>query len=287
MEFKCSKCFAVKFDSEFPYAKERRHSWCKDCNAKAKKEARQKFRENNPRKKRIRSEIVAENGDFSCPNCRVFKSPDNFRGAGEWCKSCRAELEAKRRLAKGIVPKKLSVLKEDTKLCLVCEIFLPLNCFSSAERGLGGVSSYCKSCFAMKSRIRTDKEKSRQNTQNWRKQNRERHLAQHRLRMFKYKSKKEVTSDGTVTDDYLQTLYSAFNCFYCKEEIEPENRTADHKTALAKGGKHSSENLVMACHRCNSSKRDLSAEEFLERIKNDDRFRNKRQRRDNGESHCT
>jgi len=47
-------------------------------------------------------------------------------------------------------------------------------------------------------------------------------------------------------------------CFYCGNEADGN----DHVIARARGGDNSPKNLVPACQRCNSRKRDLSIEEF-------------------------
>jgi len=50
-------------------------------------------------------------------------------------------------------------------------------------------------------------------------------------------------------------------CHYCG--CKPDYLTLDHVVPLAAGGTHTEENVVFACHPCNSLKRDLSVEEFL------------------------
>lgn len=49
-------------------------------------------------------------------------------------------------------------------------------------------------------------------------------------------------------------------CHYCG--TKHKNLTLDHVIPLAKGGGHTLDNIVFACHMCNSSKRDLPAHEF-------------------------
>ena len=50
-------------------------------------------------------------------------------------------------------------------------------------------------------------------------------------------------------------------CHYCG--CEPNYLTLDHVVPLVAGGAHAEDNVVFACHPCNSLKRDLSVEEFL------------------------
>ena len=53
-------------------------------------------------------------------------------------------------------------------------------------------------------------------------------------------------------------------CFYCKAKVK--DLTIDHVTPLARGGSHTLDNIVFACHECNSKKRDLPPHEFASRF---------------------
>jgi 5-methylcytosine-specific restriction endonuclease McrA len=64
--------------------------------------------------------------------------------------------------------------------------------------------------------------------------------------------------------------HKTLECFYCgkgplkrQSDSNDDLATLDHVKPLSKGGErfHSS-NLVIACYRCNSRKKDLSVEEF-------------------------
>jgi 5-methylcytosine-specific restriction endonuclease McrA len=68
--------------------------------------------------------------------------------------------------------------------------------------------------------------------------------------------------------------HKVLNCFYCghgplkkQSDFTDELATLDHVKPLSKGGErfHSS-NLVVACYRCNSRKKDKDVEEFLKPI---------------------
>jgi len=52
-------------------------------------------------------------------------------------------------------------------------------------------------------------------------------------------------------------------CVYCGAA---EGLTIDHVVALANGGAHAQDNLVVACKSCNSSKGTMNAEEFVRRL---------------------
>jgi 5-methylcytosine-specific restriction endonuclease McrA len=204
----------------------------------------------------------------ACPHCSVMKTFVNFQ-IGEigkpvgWCRKCRAEKEAERRRSNGITKKEFSQIVDGEKLCMNCKLFKAFSRFSPAERGIGGLAAYCKPCTADKYR---NKEKARLATARYRAKNRAKHLANHRVQMFERNHFKKVGTDGTVTTEFINSLYATTHCHYCFLFTPPEKRTADHLTALAKGGLHSTSNLVMACHSCNSSKRDLSEHEFRSRM---------------------
>lgn len=72
--------------------------------------------------------------------------------------------------------------------------------------------------------------------------------------------------ESTLTaDQWLQILADHDNaCAYCGtafDDITPA--TQDHVIPISKGGNHSIENVVPACKRCNSSKRDQDAPAWL------------------------
>lgn len=259
--FLCTRCKQEKED--FPYAKGVRHSWCRDCHREAKKVYCLKFREENPRKKRIAEDIITPDGNYICSKCGVAQEPAKFQSVGGWCLGCKAKSERERREKNGAKPKLLPKVTEDAKECLKCRTILPLSDFSPSERGRLGLSSYCRECVNL--RIK-DREKQRQATATYRLVNREVYLAQHRLNMFKRRTGKEAVSDGSVTEEFLRSLYAKETCRYCRCPVEPKDRTADHLEPLAVGGKHSASNLDMACRSCNSAKQALSEREFMEKL---------------------
>lgn len=185
-------------------------------------------------------------------------------GLNYQCKKCRADYENKRRRAQGLLEKAKSKIEGNQKLCMHCKKMKPLSQFSTSSRGLGGVHAYCKPCFADRYR---DKDKAKEATASYRNRHKERWRSGHRLHQFKRKSQIRVSSDGSVTDEFLASLYANPVCAYCNRNIPPKDRTADHVVPLSRGGPHAAENLVMACNSCNSSKSDMTAEEFRSSIK--------------------
>lgn len=56
-------------------------------------------------------------------------------------------------------------------------------------------------------------------------------------------------------------------CWYCGKQTTPwKNFCIDHFTPKSNGGSDELENLVPSCYVCNSSKKDLSAEDYRKKI---------------------
>lgn len=187
------------------------------------------------------------------------------------CRLCKTASEKIRREHVGIPVKKLSKIKDNQKLCVCCNSMKALSDFSPTPRGLGGLSAYCKPCLALKARQRGA---AKETTAAYRARHPERYKVAHRLYNFERHTLKKVTADGSVTDKFLEELFKQTHCFYCAEEVVKNKKTVDHRVALSKGGTHTSDNLVMACWSCNSSKKDMSEEDFIKRMQNDNLSKN-------------
>lgn len=85
---------------------------------------------------------------------------------------------------------------------------------------------------------------------------------------------KKLTDDGTVTG---VVIYQRKDCVYCGVPLTPENRTIDHMTPLNLGGAHSASNVTACCLSCNSKKRDLPFDEWLDRLDEPHRSRAERE----------
>jgi DNA-binding Lrp family transcriptional regulator len=55
-------------------------------------------------------------------------------------------------------------------------------------------------------------------------------------------------------------------CFYCRRPLTDEDSGLDHAEPQKANGTNSYRNVVAACHSCNSSKGDDTAEEFLRKL---------------------
>jgi 5-methylcytosine-specific restriction endonuclease McrA len=73
-----------------------------------------------------------------------------------------------------------------------------------------------------------------------------------------------ASRDHAVIDFYQFAAMAAFApCAYCGQDPGTGRREVDHKTPFARGGAHSIDNLAIACRRCNNSKGEMTASEFL------------------------
>lgn len=78
---------------------------------------------------------------------------------------------------------------------------------------------------------------------------------------------RQRSAEGTFTFDdvLLQGKSQKWLCWWCGKP-SGENYHADHRIPLSKGGSNWPENICVACHHCNSSKRDLMPWEFNGRL---------------------
>lgn len=74
---------------------------------------------------------------------------------------------------------------------------------------------------------------------------------------------------GKLTTATVQLVYEdnikkhgTLTCIYCSKPIEFGKDTLEHKIPLSRGGTNEYNNLAIACRHCNSSKQDLTEEEF-------------------------
>jgi 5-methylcytosine-specific restriction endonuclease McrA len=59
----------------------------------------------------------------------------------------------------------------------------------------------------------------------------------------------------------IRELRREVRCYWCGGPMNPVS--TDHVVPLARGGSHTPDNLVAACHRCNSSKRERLPQEWV------------------------
>ena len=71
---------------------------------------------------------------------------------------------------------------------------------------------------------------------------------------------------------YVKKLLGEDRCVYCGRKIEWSEKQIDHKTPLSRGGTNDNSNLCLSCAACNHDKDDMTAEEYYEWKKLDNRM---------------
>lgn len=74
---------------------------------------------------------------------------------------------------------------------------------------------------------------------------------------------KRSRHDGTVTSEMIKKKMRVDKCPVCGKPMDDRSKVLDHIHPLAKGGAHSSSNLICICRKCNQQKRDKSLDEFI------------------------
>lgn len=59
-------------------------------------------------------------------------------------------------------------------------------------------------------------------------------------------------------------------CYYCENKFSKEQLTMDHKIPVARGGKTTKGNVVVACKSCNTEKKHLTPAEMVLEKENKD-----------------
>ena len=73
-------------------------------------------------------------------------------------------------------------------------------------------------------------------------------------------SKKHIAQERTKARTLKKTRWwldkvNAGICFYCEGKFQKEDLTMDHKIPVARGGKSTKSNIVIACKTCNTNKK--------------------------------
>ena len=68
--------------------------------------------------------------------------------------------------------------------------------------------------------------------------------------------------------DYVSQILTREDgkCFYCLSYIKTENCELDHVVSQIDGGDNSYRNIVASCHKCNTRKQGMNAEDYLRSI---------------------
>lgn len=198
----------------------------------------------------------------TCTKCRLEIPIENFsvtkrnedgtvKRRNSWCNGCRTNQNRERL---GLTKRNKTVVDDvnQTKSCANCLNVLQFSSFYKSKKGSGGLSAYCKECEYPRFK---NLEKQKEAVRRYRLNNLYRWRAMHRVHQFNRRQNIKATDDGTVTDEFLISLYETENCFWCKNYISEDKRTLEHIKELSQGGTHSAENITMACVSCNSSRK--------------------------------
>lgn len=186
-------------------------------------------------------------------------------GKSNHCKPCHASYERERRIKHGTTPRRLRDRRLDgsgLRECFRCNKVKSVEDFSPSTRGYLSLSAYCRPCN--NEYIHQHRDSASAYVRKWRSGN-QRWKDCHRAQQAKRRAQKTNTDTGLVTVQVVQSILSDDLCAYCGRRIDLPKRTIDHVIPLSRGGAHHPDNLVMACGPCNSSKRDLTAEEYKRR----------------------
>lgn len=257
---RCCTCKEIKEVSDFHKNKPD----CKICRSMYAKAVRVKGGGTN----RIDRSQEVIGVSKTCTICKQVLALNEFGKGISRCRECVRKYNRIYLDALGVKEKFKPVLTPNGKQCAHCKAIKPLIEFSNSKRGRLGKSAYCKLCTSwLAVNKHTTKEERRKRTQEWRDNNREWWRFLHRLTQFNRRAKEKRVADGTVTKEFMLALYNTIHCYYCNQVTSKDKRTCDHRVPLNKGGVHGISNLVMACHICNSTKRDMLEEEFINYLK--------------------
>lgn len=187
--------------------------------------------------------------------------------------------------------------KDGESLCARCKTWKADSDFHKNSSRRYGLHTWCKSCmyenqkeYAKKNpdkikrwrrayylrnrrrRITYTVDWGRRNTQRrneMRKRWRERNPEKYKIAAINhYNMRSRILESSDVTTDYLIDLKAIFvshgRCPVCDTIVDGVNLKwwLEHATPLSRGGKHSEENLVYTCNKCNNSKSTKTLEEF-------------------------
>ena len=200
-----------------------------------------------------------------CSKCLVEKAIDNFsptvrnidgsvKYRNSWCHQCKIDT---RICKQGGRIRPIPKVYEDSKECLECREIKSLDEFSPASRGRMGRAAYCKPCSS-KRIIKSERYQSGanvENTRKYRRENPEKCRAAARISQFNRRSVIKATCDGTVTEEFLKSVYAKEICYWCKKFVNRNKRTLEHIKELSQGGVHSACNITMSCSSCNSARK--------------------------------
>lgn len=238
-EVLCNHCHEWKKPTDFHLGNGKYKSMCKTCHA-ARYNKASGYESPTSRAKRESAHVRKEawlSEPQQCTICNDVKERRLFFNAQQrrylpYCCSPRRTNE------------QIDIdISEQMKTCFECGIRLPFDDFSYSSNGRDKKKPYCKCCVAAIMYQKSDKPQ--------------------RQKLI------DETSDGSITSAKLSImLREAQNCSHCgvgmtqSYPVKPTQKTLDHYLPLARGGKHTMDNMSVMCLSCNSAKQDRTIEEF-------------------------
>ncbi len=77
------------------------------------------------------------------------------------------------------------------------------------------------------------------------------------------KAKEKAKARKLKNSQWWKQELAKGTCYYCSQSFPKELLTMDHKVPVARGGKTSKSNVVVACKSCNTNKAHLTPAEFV------------------------
>jgi hypothetical protein len=169
-------------------------------------------------------------------------SSDGYLG---YCKVCQGRSFEPKQKYLPISP------KEGYKICSTCGTALLLNedNFNISKQSKDGFTNVCKAC--RKVRLQANKEEINQKYRLYRKKNK---VAFNIRKQRRNTAKKNLIADFSIEDWNNCLEHFNYSCAYCGEKSDSLQQ--EHFIPVAMNGNYTRNNILPACHRCNTSKRD-------------------------------
>ena len=180
------------------------------------------------------------------------------------CKSC-ALIKQEERRVRALRKNHLSIVESGVKKCKTCGEIKSIAEYTVTEKGFFMAS--CQACVIEKEKKRRDSEYYKEKRRAYMKSDKGR--MSRRLRSHNRRVITRNQSDKTVTIKIAQEKLKRNVCPICGRRMKKDDKTLDHIVPLAQGGAHSASNMICICFMCNSKKRDLGVDEFLQTVSKD------------------
>lgn len=209
--------------------------------------------------------------NFNLPVSCFTPRKRGFDGLNGWCKNCFQNYcvergDHKKRIFEVRPARNVEIESFGLRECFGCRRALKPEEFDKSGNKNGYLMMRCKGCIILKNRARMTPEKTKAYREKAKKN--DPLYFEKRCKYTHERNAREKSVDtGEVTLEILASLYSQEICTYCKKFVPRELRAVDHIEPLTKGGVHHPDNLTMSCKSCNSRKRNMELERFIERQK--------------------